>query len=89
MDEAFQPLRKMLADLAAFRGEFTDEDAGVRTYIHAFEVESPIEMDVSRDAEGELQIGSTPPLYSVKTSFPPSIHTIRFKAVLDEDENGG
>ena len=49
----------------------------------------PVELDVSRDADGVLRIGSTPPLYYVDTSMRPSYHRLRFRAELDEDVDGG
>ena len=80
MDEAFLPLRRMLEEMASFSGEIVDENAGVRSYIHTFEIESPIELDVFRDDDGALRIGSAPPIYRVDTTFRPWFHNIRFVA---------
>jgi hypothetical protein len=88
MDEAFLPLRQLLGEMASFPGEIEDRDAGVYSYIHAFEIESPIELDVFRDDEGVLRIGSVPPLYRVDTSFRPSYHHIRFAASVSRSSDG-
>jgi hypothetical protein len=88
MDEAFFPLREMIRDLASFPGEFVDDEAGVRSYIHAFEIESPVELDVFRNEEGEVRIGSAPPLYRVDTTFRPWYHNIRFTAELSGSSDG-
>jgi hypothetical protein len=89
MDEAFLPLQQMLEELASFTGAIEDPEAGVRSYIHAFEIESPIELDVFRDAGGALRIGSVPPLYRVDTSFRPSYHRLRLAAALSGGTDGG
>jgi len=86
MDEAFLPLSQMMTDLASFSGEEVDPEAGVRSYIHAFTVESPIELDVFRDEEGRLRLGITPPIYRVNTTFRPTFHNLRFSAVLAEEK---
>jgi hypothetical protein len=89
VDEAFHALDGILAGMAPAQAEFVDDDAGVRSYIHRFEIESPVELDVSRDADGVLRIGSTPPLYYVNTSLRPAYHRLRFHAELTSDVDGG
>lgn len=84
IDEAFLPLHGLVERMLAFKGEFQDDDAGVRSYITACEIEAPIELDVIRDVDGAIRIGSTPPLYNVRTSILPSVHQLRFRAVRDE-----
>ena len=88
MDEAFIPFRQIIERLMAFGEELTDEDAGVRSHIYACEIEAPLELDVVRDDAGALQIGSTPPLYYVDTSFRPSFHRLRFSAERSQDSDG-
>ena len=88
IDEAFMPFSMIVAQMLAFNGEIVDEEAGIRSHIYRCEIESPVEFDVVKDADGTLQIGSTPPLYYVDTSFRPSYHKLRIKAELSEDGNG-
>lgn len=88
MDEAFVPFARVIEQLLAFRGELVDEEAGVRTYITGCEIESPVEFDVGRDSEGSLAIGSTPPLYPLRTSVEPSYHRVRLVASLERDDGG-
>jgi hypothetical protein len=89
MDEAFIPLREMLRNLLDFGGEVADEAAGVRSSIYRCEIDTPIELDVSRDADGKLVIGSVPPLYRVATSLRPSYHRIRITAERDHADDRG
>ena len=84
MDEAFIPFSAMLAKIASFEGEIYDEVQGVRSYINRFEIETPIEMDVARDEDGQIRLGVVPPLYRVDTTFEPSYHAIRFSAEISE-----
>ena len=84
IDEAFMPLEQIVARMLAFNGEIVDEEAGVRSYIYRCEIESPVELNVVKDEDGTVQIGSTPPLYYVDTSFRPAYHTLRIKAELAE-----
>jgi hypothetical protein len=88
MDEAFMPLHRLVESLAPTGADFVDEEMGVHTYVTAFEIESPVELDVVMDAEGVLRIGSTPPLYYVDTSIRPSFHRLRFTAQRREDPDG-
>ena len=46
-----------------------------------------MELDVVRDGDG-LQIGSTPPLYYVNTTFLPSFHRVRFTVQTAEHSDG-
>lgn len=90
MDDAFLPLHRMIAEMGSFPPEIVDEEAGVRSHIHTFEIATPIELDVFRDDDGTLRIGSTPPLYRVDTTFRPWFHNIRFLAkLLPEEHDGG
>ena len=84
IDEAFMPFTTIIERMLAFNGEIVDEDAGVRSYIYRCEIESPVEFDVVKVEDETLQIGSTPPLYYVDTSFRPSYHRLRIKAELSE-----
>jgi len=88
IDEAFMPFHQIIERMLAFGGEIVDEEAGVRSYIYKYEIESPVELDVVKDEQGAGQIGSTPPLYYVDTSFRPSFHRLRFKAHLTQDSDG-
>jgi hypothetical protein len=88
MDEAFLPFAEIVGRLIAFHGEFTDEQAGVHSYIYRCEIEMPVELDIGRDDLGQLRIGSTPPLYYVDTSFRPSYHRLKVVACLAEDRDG-
>ncbi|TVM03480.1 MAG: hypothetical protein CV087_05010 [Candidatus Brocadia sp. WS118] len=76
IDEAFLTFRQVIEKLFTFKGEITDEEMGVRSFIYACEIDSPVELDIVRDEAGRLQIGTTPPLYSVKTTFLPSFHRL-------------
>ena len=82
IDEAFLPLEEIIARMISFRGEFVNDEAGVRSYITRYEIEAPVEMDVTRDDDGTVMIGSTPPIYYVETAMRPVFHQIRFTADL-------
>ncbi|SAL05095.1 hypothetical protein AWB81_07015 [Caballeronia arationis] len=84
MDASFIPLRQILDQMLAHMGEeLVDDDAGVRSHIYECTIESPIELDVPRDADGVLHLGATPPLYYVDTTFRPSFHRITFTAFVE------
>jgi hypothetical protein len=88
VDEAFLPLHRIIEGMAPVQAEFRDDEAGVRSYIDRFEIESPVELDVARDGGGVLRIGSTPPLYYVNTSFRPAYHRLRFSAEVTNGDDG-
>ena len=88
IDRAFLPFAGVIERLISFRPEIVDERAGIRSYIHACEIDLPVELDVVRDPGGGLQIGSTPPLYYVDTTFRPSFHRIRFTVETAQQPDG-
>jgi hypothetical protein len=89
MDDAYKPLSGILKELLAFSGGFTDEDAGVHTYIRSCEIETPIELDISRESDGTLSVGTTPPLYPLMTTIAPVYHRLRFVSRITEGEDDG
>lgn len=88
IDEAFMPFQQIINRMLSFGGELVDHEAGVHSYIYEYEIESPVELDIVRNEDGRLQIGSTPPLYYVDTSFRPSFHKLRFRADLSQVPDG-
>jgi hypothetical protein len=86
MDEAFTRASEVIRQIVSVDGELVDREAGFRFWIDRLEIELPVELSISRDAQGRLQIGSTPPLYYVDTSFRPSYHRIRVTAVVEEPD---
>jgi hypothetical protein len=88
IDEAFLPFAQIVEKLVSFRNEIVHEEAGVRSYVHTYEIELPVEFGVTRAAQGGLEIGSAPPLYYVDTSFRPSFHRLTLKAELDGEPYG-
>jgi hypothetical protein len=88
IDEAFMPFQQILENMLAFGGEIVDDEAGIRSYIYECEIDSPVELDVRRDEQGNVRIGSTPPLYHVDTSFQPSYHRLKFRAIIPKGSHG-
>jgi len=87
MDEAYLPFSGIIARTLAFRGEINQ--SGVRSRIVECEIEMPVELWVGRDDEGELTIGSTPPVYRLATTFLPSFHRVKVLATLTEEPDAG
>lgn len=86
MDEAFIPASAIVGQIVSVDGEVVDRETGIRFWIDRFEIELPLELSIARDADGRLEIGSTPPLYYVDTSFRPSYHRIRVTAVMEKPD---
>ncbi|HLO60193.1 MAG TPA: hypothetical protein VK179_15695 [Bacteroidales bacterium] len=89
MDEAFIPLSKMIESIIDINGEIYTDDQGIHSYIYAFDVSTPIELDVFTDENGKIRIGSVPPIYRVPTTFRPLYHSIslNMKKINDTDGN--
>ena len=83
MDEAFLPVHRCSQGWLPAEAEFDDPDAGVRSCITGCEIETPVELDVTRDGDGRLRIGATPPLYWVDTSIGPRSTTCGSRAALE------
>jgi hypothetical protein len=84
IDPAFLPFSTALAKLLDLPGALVDREAGVRSHVDKCTIELPIELDVTRDEDGVLQLGSVPPLYYVDTTYQPAYHRIRFTAIATE-----
>lgn len=83
MDEAFLPLHLLVPELLPQIPDLVDEDAGTRSRVTAYEVSTPVELDITA-VRGDVQIGSVPPLYHLDTSFFPVLHQLRVVAVCEE-----
>jgi hypothetical protein len=81
IDPAFLSFSDAIAELLNIPGDIVDDEAGVRSYITECTIETPIELDVTRDDTGALLLGSAPPIYYVDTTYRPSYHHIRFTAI--------
>lgn len=88
MDEAFLPLSALAAQVQAVPHGIRDDEAGVSMQISRCVMETPIELELVRDEQGRLAIGTTPPLYRLDTSFQPVFHQIRMTIVPTEDDHG-
>ena len=77
--------------------EFVDEFISIDTYMEShFEyqtiamqvqkitTETPCQLSIEVDENGQVQIGSIPPLYYVETSFMPVFHNIKINFELEE-----
>jgi hypothetical protein len=84
MDPAFISVAEALADMLDIPGQIVDPTGSVRSHITQVDIEMPIELDVTRDDDGALVLGSVPPLYAVSTSFLPSFHRLRVTAVVSD-----
>lgn len=82
MDEAFHPFADTIVALVGQSPVVGDGTSGQRVTMTALEVELPLELDVTRGEGQPLRIGSTPPIYDIRTSFLPSFHRMRLRASL-------
>ncbi len=95
MDEAFIPLHRLVTELLPVLPDLVDEEAGTRSYVTAYEVSTPVELDISsRDGDvlpsaddPVVAIGSVPPLYHLETSLFPVLHQLRVLATRERSES--
>lgn len=80
------PFSQLMEKLTDIDGEAFNNEEGVHTYIYEFGIEMPVELEILVDEQGKVQLGSTPPMYDVNTSFKPSYHQIRFTAIKWEHD---
>jgi len=91
MDEAFRPLSTILLDFAGHSPVIGGEAWGQRLTMTGLEIASPVELDVSRGPDGQLRIGTTPPLYPMMTTVAPVFHRLTIRAAVaerEEDQDG-
>ncbi|HCB07670.1 MAG TPA: hypothetical protein DEQ43_26030 [Nocardioides bacterium] len=84
MDEAFVPLAELVPELLPAVPDLYDEDAGVRTWVTGYEVDTPVELAIGVRPDGTVELGASPPIYHVATAQLPVFHSIRVVAVREE-----
>lgn len=80
IDESFLAFEEIINKMIKFNGEFYDEENGIHSYIYEIEIETPVELDISKSEDGKLMIGTVPPLYDIDTTIMPSLHKLKFIA---------
>lgn len=80
MDEAFRPLSATLAGFVDQPAVVGGDPWGQRVVMTGIEIESPVELEVSRGRDGRLRIGTTPPLYPLMTTVGPVFHRLTVRA---------
>jgi hypothetical protein len=78
IDEAMMTIEEMVNELLEPIETIVDDDNGVSMGIEKIEIDMPVQLDVVVDENGKVQIGTTPPLYKIETSFMPVFHQLRF-----------
>lgn len=86
MDEAFKPIADTIVELVNQPPVIGGDAFGQRVRMTAIEIEIPLELDVTDGNGREVLIGTTPPLYLLKTSVLPSFHRMRLRASLQPED---
>ncbi len=79
IDESMMSPSEMIEMFTEPVEEIIDEDEGVSMHIQGIEMDLPVQLMVAMDNDGAVQIGITPPLYKLETSFTPVMHQLRFR----------
>lgn len=83
IDEQYLPLHVHIGALMPLEDcIINDEEKGILTYPEQLEVSMPIEMVIA--GEGELQLGSSPPMYYAHTSLQPVFHYMKITIVKND-----
>ena len=77
-DEAMMSLEEMVTDLVEPVEDIVDDENGVLMGISSISIDMPMQLDVVTDENGQVHLGTTPPLYHLETSFMPVFHQLRF-----------
>jgi hypothetical protein len=87
IDEAMVPMHEQIvAMLEITEGQLETDVEGFRMQLESVGVELPVQLDVIVNDDGEVVIGSSPPLYYLETGVLPVFHHIRFNAVAIENQ---
>ncbi len=78
IDESMMTLEEMVGELISPVEEIIDQEEQVSLSIHQLALDMPVQLEVVVRDDGSVQIGTSPPLYKVETSFTPVFHQLRF-----------
>lgn len=84
IDEALVPFHEHIDGMLEIEGEVYDKKEEIRMRIYEVGIESPVQLDLIVDENGKVTIGSSPPLYYVETGVMPVFHSIKLRAVAEE-----
>lgn len=86
IDEAQVPFHEHLWAMLEVDGEVTDEENGIKMQISEIMIDSPVQLDIVTGENGEMVIGSSPPLYYLETGIMPVFHNISCRIVAERTE---
>jgi hypothetical protein len=78
MDESMMSVKEMVSFFFESFEEMTDEQEGVVMGVERITLDMPVQLEVVLNNDGSVNLGTTPPLYRIDTSFNPIFHQLKF-----------
>ncbi len=86
LDEMKLPFSEYLQKITVLKaGSFIDTDQfGFSINIESVHIETPFEMEIEVDENGQVTMGVSPPIYYVATSIEPVFHAMKLTMEITE-----
>lgn len=84
LDEALIPLHEHVIAHTSVFADIVDETNGIKMMVSEIGIETPIELQILTNENGQLMIGTAPPLYLEETTIMPVFHNLKFTAIRNE-----
>ena len=81
IDESMMGLSDLVGDLIQ---PMEDAIADGSVSISSISLDLPVQLDVAVSNSGKMELGITPPLYKIQTSFESVFHQLKFKCEIEE-----
>lgn len=84
-DSLLQPFSELVHDLVDYGMYLEDENSGLSMTVENVNLDMPVEIGITVDDDGKVQLKGSPPSQRTKTTILPVFHQMKIKVVRDEE----
>lgn len=82
----YRPIAQLVEELTSYEKQIVDPETGFAITLEQITVDMPIELKVTVNADGTVQLTGSPPTQLVSTTIMPVFHHMRLRVVREDGE---
>ena len=86
IDEAMLEMGEFIVQVSDFEGHLFDPDSLTSFQLEEVDLSMPVQLDLLVQDDGEVTLGSSPPLYYADTTIMPVFHQMKVKIRVTKKE---